>query len=290
MRRSPRTLAAALLALALVAGACSKKADDNGGKDDKADVTSTTLVPRPPGYVALGDSYAAGGGAPPYDANPACAVSSHGYPQALDAADDQVTLVEDRACGGAQTDQLVNPWVAKGLPAQIATTPDPDIGLVTLSIGGNDTHLISVIAACARLDCSGLLKSDQADANLVALTETLTSRVYPALRKAYPKARLVQVGYALPTSTRLGRTCGWLAPDEETVPNELVKAVNGAIHDATRQSGQVEFLDVSGAFKGHELCSDVPWVHPIDSGVDALHPTVAGYAALGQAIAKALLG
>jgi hypothetical protein len=100
----------------------------------------------------------------------------------------------------------------------------------------------------------------------------------------------VQVGYTYPTSTRLGKTCSWLAPDEETVPNELVKAVNGAIHAAARQSGQVEYLDVSGVFKGHELCSDAPWVHPINAGAEALHPTAAGYEALGQAIAKALLG
>jgi lysophospholipase L1-like esterase len=291
MRRSHRTTAAALLALALVAAGCSKHAsNDTTTSSTTPDRTSTTLVPRPAGYVALGDSYTAGGGAPPYDVDPSCARSSKGYPYALDAADDQVHLVANLACGGANIDQLVNPWPAHGLPAQIPDTPNPDVGLVTLTIGGNDAGLVQVIAACAQLDCSGVVGSEAADAKLSEVTGNLADKVYPALRKAYPNARLVQVSYADLTSTRLTKTCSWLASDEERVPNDAVQSVNDAIHAATRQSGQVEFLDVTHVFKGHELCSDDPWVNDVTAGLNALHPTAAGYVALGHAIATALQG
>jgi lysophospholipase L1-like esterase len=289
MKRLHRTAAVALLALALVASACSKHAD-RSPTTTKPDITSTTLVPRPAGYVALGDSYSAGGGAPPYDVNPGCAVSSKGYPYALDAADAQVTLLENRSCGGAKTENLVTPWAAKGLPAQIPTTPDPDVGLVTLTIGGNDTGFLPVIGACATLDCSGAMRAPETGDRLSSLTDALSGKVYPALRKAYPNARLVQIGYPYITSTKLGQTCSWLASDEETVPNQLVKAVNTAIHAAAQASGEVEFLDQSSVFKGHELCTPNPWVNDLSTGLNALHPTAAGYQAVGRAAARALQG
>jgi lysophospholipase L1-like esterase len=284
-------MVAALLVLTLVAGACSKHSAKNPATSvTQPDRTSTTLVARPAGYVALGDSYTAGGGAPPYDLDLSCARSSKGYPSALDAADDQVHLVADLACGGAKLDQLIHPWPAHGLPAQIPATPDPDVGLVTLTAGGNDASLVQVIAACAQLDCSDVVGSAAADAKLSEVTATLADDVYPALRKAYPNARLVQISYPYLTSTRLGQTCSWLSSDEERVPNQAVSSVNDAIHDATRQDGQVEFLDLSRVFRGHELCSDQPWINAVDAGLSALHPNAAGYVALGQAIAKALQG
>jgi lysophospholipase L1-like esterase len=280
-------VAVLLLAVLVLAGACAKKAAVNPLKPTTT-TTSTTLVPRPSGYVALGDSYAAGGGAPPYDVSAECAVSSKGYPYTLAADDPALHLVTVRACGGAKTDDLLAPFATHSQPAQIPTKPNDTVGLVTFTIGGNDTSLPVVIAACATLDCADLKGAAAAKAQLAALTDKLVDKVYPALRKAYPKARLVHVGYPYLTSTRLNETCPWLAPNEETIPNKVIDAVDAAISSAAGRSGDVEYVDVRTAFRGHELCSDHPWANDVTAGLSALHPNAAGYVALGKVIATAL--
>lgn len=286
-RRGGSAAIAVAAALVLLAGACSKKASHDPIGTLRS-TTQTTLVARANGYVALGDSYGAGGGAPPYDVSAPCAVSSKGYPYVLAAADDQVHLVGVRACGGARTTQMLEAWPERGQPAQIPATPDGSIGLVTFTIGGNDTTLPEGVVACATLDCSSLGRGDTAKAELAALTDALITKVYPALRAAYPKARLVQVGYPFVTSTRLGQTCPWLAANEEAVPNAVVALVNAAAATAARRSGQVEYLDVSTVFHGHEMCTADPWANDLSAGINALHPNAAGYLALGRAIAADL--
>jgi lysophospholipase L1-like esterase len=286
MRRTARSTAvAALLVLVLVAGACA----DHGKEDPtRSTATTTTLVPRPAGFVALGDSFTSGGGAPPYDVSAICAVSTKGWPYVLDSLDDQVQLVENRACGGATIDRLLGPWESRGQPAQLPATPNPDIGLVVFSIGGNDTNVVTAIAACATLDCSRLPDSAKAEENSTALTRRLVKDVYPALRKAYPKARLVHLAYPRVTSNDPAAICPWLSSDEQTVPDALIDGVDEAIASATRQSGDVEYLDLRTVLEGHELCTEEPWENDLDQGANSLHPNAQGYVAIGKAIDEAL--
>jgi lysophospholipase L1-like esterase len=282
-RRTAATLAVAIL---LILGACAPK---HAKPPTLHRGTTTTLVPRPAGFVALGDSYTSGGGASPYDVSTVCGRSSRSWVNVLARLDTALHLVQNEACGGATTTQLLEPWAERQQPAQIPRRADPSVGLVAFTIGGNDVKLAQVIGACATLDCAGVVQTKVAKQNLADLTTRLVHDIYPALRRAYPKARLVHVGYPFLTSEALGDTCPWLAPDEQDEPNDVVQAVDAAIKRATEESGQVEYLDVRHALRGHELCTKEPYVFDVTPGSAApLHPTAAGYELLGAAIAKGL--
>jgi lysophospholipase L1-like esterase len=287
--RGRRTFVVAALALVMVAAACSPKhAPRSPLAQTGGTGPTTTAVARPSRFLALGDSYTSGGGAAPYDVSAVCVVSSQSWPFVLARLDPALHLIADKACGGAKIAQVLQPWPERGQAAQIPGQPDPTVGLVAFTIGGNDVNLAQAIGACATMDCSGVAASQSAKTYLANLTNTLVDQLYPALRRAYPKARLVHVGYPLLTSTKLGQTCPWLSADEQTAPNDIVSAVDRAIQQATVESGQVEYLDVRSAFEGHELCTAQPWAYDVTAGPPALHPNAAGYQALGQAIATGL--
>src|SRR5690606_18755275 len=150
-----------------LAAACS---GDDGG--------TPAAERRPSGYVALGDSFSAGVGAPTdaagkggcersnrslphvHDeledattllASDACTVgckrSTRSWPPVLDELDDAVDLVAFVACGGATVDDLLGPDGT--LDAQIpAGAEDREVGLVTLTIGGNDVGFSALVARC----------------------------------------------------------------------------------------------------------------------------------------------
>jgi Amt family ammonium transporter len=82
------------LALALAVGACSS--DDGGGAAERKDAA------RPFEMAALGDSYSAGTGAPPYDSTSrACQRSKGSWTRLLAADSERITAIDLRACGGA---------------------------------------------------------------------------------------------------------------------------------------------------------------------------------------------
>ena len=284
-----RTGAAAVLAVALVLGACAPRHAATNPLKGRSSGPTTTKVARPSGFVALGDSYTAGGGAAPYDVSVACDVSSQSWVNVLPRLEPQLHLVQNRACGGAKTDQLLQAWPDRQQPAQIPSTPDDTVGLVAFTIGGNDLQLAQVIGSCATTDCAGVSSTATARGYLSTFTTHLVQDIYPALRKAYPKARLVHVGYPLITSEQPGQTCSWLSPEEVGEPNAIVEAVDQAIKDAAARSGQVEYVDVTHAFAGHEMCTQDPWVLDA-SDPGALHPNASGYIALAAAIDKGLRG
>ena len=69
-------------------------------------------------------------------------------------------------------------------------------------------------------------------------------------------------------------------------------AVNAAADDladliaAAAQRAGAEFVDVRGAFTGHELCRPQEWIHGVSWPVDSsFHPTTRGHTAYAQALA-----
>ena len=194
---------------------------------------------------------------------------------------------------GHDVERLLGPWESRGEPAQIPTAPDPEVGLVTLTIGGNDVGFGEVVVRCVLLDCSTVPDSPDFTNSLAGLSETLVERVYPALRVAYPNARIVHVGYPhlTPETGRLV-DCGWLSGSERDATVALVDALDAAIAmatEATEDGADVDYADVRAAFEGHELCTEAPWVHPVLSlASERAHPTIEGHAALAEAVADAL--
>lgn len=346
--RSPRralvTALLAGLALALSLVACG---DDDG--DDAPDPGTTEAQDVGLRTVVLGDSLISGGGAGDY-VDVTCFRSERSWPRqvaellAEDAEDEdeaaatttiggdepfRIRIVEDRSCGGATIDQLLAPWPERDQPAQIPEEPDPDVDLVLLGIGGNDVMLPGFALICATGDCAFDEADPQAreaaEARFEAVGARLVQEVHPAIRRAYPQARIVQVGYLNGVVPRQGEPvdCPWLEPDEQVSLRGAADALDSVLQQAVAVTNQltgagtattttaaadpaaptttpspsttapttaaepVVYLDVSDAIAGHELCSEDPWLHPLGTA-EVGHPTPEGHEAIAEAAAEAL--
>lgn len=260
---------------------------DSESPSSEALARSTTTQPPPIRYVALGDSFSSGEGAPPDDRpNDPCHQAAAAWPRRLDAESRRITSLDHRACSGAKTANLLTAWSGRNLPAQIPATPDPAITLVTLTVGGNDAGFGDIVASCVIWVCPAPTDPAFTDA-LAALTTTLEDDVYPALQRAYPNARIAHVGYPRLTPAPGKRSsCAWLTRDDQKAAAGIVDAINTAIQTAAA-SGAVTYVDVRNVMAGHELCTSSPWIKSIPSAGQA-HPTAKGQHAIKAAVAKAL--
>lgn len=278
-----RPIALALTLILAVAAACTG-GEEPGGPG----TTSSTATPTPISYVALGDSFASGEGAPPYDATSGpCHRSARAWAVQLSTDVARIDDFAHPACAGAKTEHLTGPWTDRGLPPQIPATPDPSVTLVTLTIGGNDIGFSSIVLACVLFRCP------EADSSTVTtplhdLSVRLADAVYPALEAAYPNARIVHVGYPFlaPAPGQPVRGCAWLDAGDQARAEAVVDALNDTIAEAADDAG-VTYVDVEGALEGHELCSSSPWVVAIGGNGQA-HPNASGQRALEEAVAEAL--
>ncbi|GAB2692907.1 SGNH/GDSL hydrolase family protein [Thalassiella azotivora] len=217
----------------------------------------------PVDYVALGDSYSSGTGAPPYQSG-SCYRSSRSYAQ-LWADTHAVSSFAFVACGGATTDDLG--------PQLDALRPETD--LVTITIGGNDVGFFDVVLTC-------ILGSDRSCTDAVdraavrARTELpgKLDRTYASVAARAPGARLVVLGYP-----RLVEQRGWcLSSTKRAALNRGADELAGIIADRAAAAGAT-YVDARQTFAGHGACGWSPWVNgPIYNGlVETFHPNAAGY-------------
>jgi hypothetical protein len=258
----------------------------------------TPPPPPPPSidYVALGDSFASGEGTYNYDGGNKCHRGPLAWPRVLQQEASSIPVIMHRACSGAQTGDLFKKF--KGSPRQIPITPDPSIELVTATIGGNDVLFSGIVKDCYFTSCGNL--PDRGFRRKVSrLGTTLVTSVYPALRRAYPNARIVHVGYPriTPPAGDPVLNCGWLRPDEQAAADGVLEFLNSEIASAaliSQQGGDnIEYANVTGALADHELCTPDSWVHPINPLVygkasEQAHPTAPGQVAYMRAVATAL--
>lgn len=232
------------------------------------------VLPGPPAgqYVALGDSYAAGIGAPPYP-DPVCGRSEQAYGPLLADRLPHTTLAFT-ACSGARI---------AGVEASQLDPLNRHTRLVTLTIGGNDVGFSRGLGACLQ----------GTEAECLAVTaggETIAAGLGPAIdellasvHERAPHARILLVGY--PLLFELTPDCPGtpLSLVERTALNqvadvlndELAEAAKGARQDR-RRFGDVRFVDVEPAFAGHGVCAEVPWVHGYTGTWESFHPTADG--------------
>ena len=188
---------------------------------DPAGPSPTDDVSRPL-MVAIGDSFIAGEGAPPYLAGTSnkgngCHRSNESYPYAV-ARELNYRLV-NATCSGARTFHLTDvpdheaeaqhpsspDDVWGGAPQLEALThprinPDEDVqpgevSLVLLSIGGNDAGFGEIVTNCLRTDCARHERDTLRDVEAV---EPRLAQTYAAVRRAAPNARVVVVLYPSP--------------------------------------------------------------------------------------------
>ncbi|MFI9646351.1 SGNH/GDSL hydrolase family protein [Streptomyces sp. NPDC052040] len=222
------------------------------------------------GYAALGDSYSSGVGAGSYIASSGdCLRSSRAYP-ALWAASHPRSAFSFAACNGARTSDVM----AHQLGALNART-----GLVSISVGGSDSGFSHVMTTC-------VLRGSTACQSAVSEARTYMDgtlpydldRLYTAIRRKAPAARVVVLGYPHLYKVHGACTAG-LTDASRSAVNSAVDHLNTVTAKRVADHG-FTFADVRTAFKDHEICSGTPWMRSVAllSPVESYHPTSVGQA------------
>ncbi|MFL6171973.1 MAG: SGNH/GDSL hydrolase family protein [Marmoricola sp.] len=251
------SLSAALLLLALALSACGTQANPHPKSIDT--------------YVAMGDSYTALAGAGPFS-DEACKRTLTDYPE-LVAKALAVKNFTNASCGGATSADLAQEQLIQNPPAsrppQLAKL-SKKTKLVTLGIGlnnGSSPMSYLLLYVCLPVNgitlpqCSQYLKIPES--GVVEAVRTMAGEVkgnLKAIRKAAPNARIVLVGY--PRVLADDRDCATalpLPPAAATRLREALKLVNQYLAKTAR-TAKVDYIDMYQASKGHELCSNEPWV------------------------------
>jgi lysophospholipase L1-like esterase len=219
-------------------------------------------------YVALGDSYSAGGGSSTTYLND-CNQSVNSYPYLYNQLTTPDTFAF-QACRAAKTSDV--------LAGQLTPLSDTTT-LVSMTIGGNDIGLGTVMATC-------LFGSDSACFDAVATAETTAhtalpgklGALYDAVRARAPQARVVILGY--PRFYDLAITaCPGIGATKRTALNNGADALNNVIRDEVAQHSGFVYEDVADRFTGHQLCDPAPWLHALNWPLgQSFHPPAAGQA------------
>ncbi len=239
-------------------------------------------------YVALGDSYAAGQGAPPYLNE--CLQSTNGYPYLLDA-EQQIHLRVNAACTGATTSDVAD----EQLSALKQGTR-----LVTLTVGAANLGLSQLLADCTAgiPDCQTDIASAvaQLSASCGGGSEELFNRLsdlYAQVADASPNALIVVTGYPFLFALVQGDPNLALKTEINNATAALNCTIQKAVSEAKAAGINIVYVDVTNAFgEEHRIGgSGVPFINPpppAGTATEAFHPTVAGYEAYAAAISAVL--
>jgi lysophospholipase L1-like esterase len=250
-------------------------------------------------YVALGDSYTSGPLIPTQvDLN--CVRSNRNYPS-LTAASIGSSSFTDVSCGGATTDDILNPGTGQlgvTVPAQISAVTGVT-ALVTIGIGGNDIGFSDIITTCAEDSFDNPFGSPCRDRYTAGGTDQLRARiaatapkvaaVLRAVRAAAPSARVVVVGYPviLPDS---GFGCWPTVPiafGDVPYLRGVEKALNATLA-ATAAANGASYVDTYTPSIGHDACrgASTRWVEGLIPATSAapFHPNAAGERGMATAV------
>jgi len=266
----------------------------SGGPEPAPPSVSRSAAPTYSRYVALGDSFTAAPYVPTTDLAKGCLRSNGNYPSLVaDRLD--VTELVDVSCAAATTRDLRRPqrtYRTTTVPPQLdALTPDTD--LVTLGIGGNDFELFGTLLRTCTTQRSAVPESSpctdvfaRRGLGLQARLDRIGGRVERALteilRRA-PQARVALVGY--PRFAPTTGTCPLrfpLAESDYRTADRIARTLRDQMRQAAEDAG-VGFVDMYRASRGHDVCSEEPWVngqttdqaaalayHPFPAGMDAV--------------------
>ena len=135
-----------------------------------------------------------------------------------------------------------------------------DLGVITISVGGNDVGFAGVLKDCLLGDCVAKYhrpSGDRLEGEIADLARRLPG-LYRAIWDAAPRARVVVLGYPrLFPSREDWRSAGdclmrrQISGDEVEHLDALTPALNAAIAGAAKDAG-VDFVDATEAFNGRE--------------------------------------
>ena len=165
---------------------------------------ATPSTPSGAEYVALGDSYAAGVGAPPYEPTSGeCLRSPQNYPSTW-AAPHPAYRLTDLTCSGAATEDV---W------AHQLSALDFRTRLVTITIGGNDDNGFSrSLQACllgTDTDCEAATTAGSQYARNQLVGDLV--KLYVEVHRRSPLARVIVLNYPQAIDQGTG-SCGAVTP------------------------------------------------------------------------------
>ena len=219
-------------------------------------------------YVALGDSYSSGVGAPGQSG--LCLRSANGYP-AQWAAKNQPKSFTDLSCGGAVTDDVRNlqvPFLSRSAE------------LISITIGGNDAGFAPTVLGCqVSSDADCIRKVAEARADITADLPAKLDATYAAIKRKAPNAEVVVLGYPLlfDTSSAYCGLAGMTLAKRRAL-NEGADVLDDLIRDRVQAAG-FTWSDVRDEFAGHGVCSSAPYLNglTIIPPQNSFHPNRNGY-------------
>lgn len=242
-------------------------------------------------YVALGDSVAAGAGLEGKVSVKVCGRSGNAFPVRLAAS--LGYELYSYACDGAtimagvlEPQSYKRPVPPPQLEQLFAVNPAP--GLISLTIGANDTHWMAIAVQCPKQHCgtpeqtlSVDRRSSDFDKNLVHVLEAIKEHYGPHV------PRTVVTDY-YQIFAEGGSTCAEAAGTDAT-ERQWVRmmqgSVNAHIEAIARRYSFVTFVHMN--FDGHELCTPDSWVQGVTDPVP-FHPNAKGDEMIARQIEDAL--
>uniref|UniRef100_UPI001C85DEAF SGNH/GDSL hydrolase family protein n=1 Tax=Paractinoplanes polyasparticus TaxID=2856853 RepID=UPI001C85DEAF len=219
-------------------------------------------------YVALGDSYSSGVGAPGQSVF--CLRSKQGYPGQWTARNKPKSFT-DLSCGGAVTSDVRNlqvPFLSSGAD------------LISITIGGNDAGFAPTVIGCqVGSDAACLDRVAAARADITGALPGKLDSTYAAIKRKAPKAKVVVLGYPILFDTA-SASCGLtgMSLAKRRALNEGAQVLNDVIQ-ARAQAAGFTFSDVRDEFAGHGICSSRPYLNGLTviPPQNSFHPNVNGY-------------
>lgn len=288
--------------------------------DGRGGVSTHTVSVGPAYYVAMGDSYASGEGAPPFDAGTdvtkntkkapknTCHRSSASWNFGLEGA---TPYVQEAfiACSGAQSPQLTSQAQFANQPAQVSSlygVAHPP-SMVSLSIGGNDVDFHDVVQDCLEnrilAQCGAQVRRSLTTADSAAFSQLLTEDMRQ-IHLAAPMAKIELVGYPNVMSTNQNGLlrCPWLtSAAQQNIINLITELarVQASIVSQLPPSWNVHYINTLRAFQGHELCTPRAFVNSISAAAENIgtvsawinetaHPNFAGQQAMLSVVSAAI--
>jgi lysophospholipase L1-like esterase len=218
-------------------------------------------------YVALGDSYSSGVGAP--GQRGLCLQSPNGYPgQFADRAEPKTFT--NLSCGGAVTGDVRNLQVPF-----LSSSAD----LISITIGGNDAGFAPTVLGCQfSSDAACAQKVAQARDDIEATLPAELDATYQAIRAKASEATVVVLGYPLLFDTS-SASCGLagMSLAKRRSLNSGADALDNVIRDSAKAAGFV-FEDVRDEFAGHGICAATPYLNGLTvlPPQNSFHPNQAG--------------
>lgn len=241
-----RRLVARLAVLCLAtAGLVGGAAVSPAGALAPAELRHVTAPVNPGGsYVALGDSYTSGQGAPPYLPGP-CLRSKYTSFPAVTSVLSRYRLVANKACSEAGIADVLTQ-----LSGVSAST-----NLVTITIGAIDSGTADVVNTCIG-DVAAPICNETVQVNTarLAVLEPRLVGLYQAVAARLPEARIVVLNYPLIFTS--------LEVSGAAQVNASIALLNAVITESVEAAGnpRITLTDVTQEFTGHGIGSRIPYI------------------------------